>query len=140
MHMKNTLIAVSLAGLAVLAAAAAFAQASAGVYTDAQATRGAAVFTGSHCIMCHGATLAGSDQAPPLAGDAFMANWTGQSLGDLATRIHTTMPGDNPGSLTDAQVADVVAYILQQNKFKSGAKEFPTDAAGQSAITLDAKP
>jgi mono/diheme cytochrome c family protein len=136
--MKKILIAASATGLAMLAAAAlAQTVASAGVFTDAQATRGAAAFTGSHCVMCHGATLAGSDQAPPLAGDAFLANWVGQSLGDLAMRIHTTMPGDNPGSLTDAQVADVIAYILQQNKFKAGPKEFPADNASQNPINLD---
>jgi mono/diheme cytochrome c family protein len=70
----------------------------------------------------------------------FLANWVGSSLGDLATRIHTTMPADNPGSLSDAQVADVVAYILQQNKYKSGANELPADNAAQSAITLDQLP
>jgi hypothetical protein len=50
------------------------------------------------------------------------------------------MPQDNPGSLTDAQVADVIAYILQQNTYKTGTAEIPADNAGQSAITLDEKP
>ena len=130
--------------LAVIAAAAAWAQTatttSAGVYTAAQASRGASVYTANHCVMCHGPDLTGSDSTPPLAGNMFLADWVGQSLGDLATRIHTTMPQDNPGSLSDAEVADVIAYILQQNKYPVGTKEIPTDAAGQGAITLDQKP
>jgi mono/diheme cytochrome c family protein len=142
--MNSNLAVAVFIGLALTASAAAFAQGGAmvsdGVYTDAQAARGLAVYTGNHCVMCHGPALTGSDTVPPLAGNVFLANWVGQSLGELATRIHTTMPQDNPGSLSDAQVADVVAYILQQNKYKAGAKEIPADNAGQSAITLDEKP
>jgi S-disulfanyl-L-cysteine oxidoreductase SoxD len=137
---KHIAIAAALAGLGVAAAWAQGPTVSTGVYTDAQAARGAAVYAGNHCVMCHGPQLTGSDSVPPLAGNIFLANWVGQSLGDLATRIHTTMPQDNPGSLSDPQVADVVAYILQQNKYKTGAKELPPDNAGQSAIILDDKP
>ena len=135
---------IALAGLAIFASAAAFAQGgamvSAGAYTAAQAARGQAVYTANHCVMCHGPALAGNDSVPALSGSGFIGNWAGQTLGDLATRIHTTMPADNPGSLSDAQVADVIAYILQQNQYKTGPKEIPTDNAGQTAITLDEKP
>ena len=141
--MNRFIAAGAVLGL-LFAASAAFAQGGAmvseGAYTDAQAARGQAVYAGNHCVMCHGPALAGSDSIPPLAGAAFVSNWAGQSLGDLATRIHATMPQDNPGSLSDTQVADVLAYILQQNKYKAGAKEIPADNAGQSAITLDDKP
>src|ERR1700722_3099328 len=127
-------IGLAVAALALIASATALAQSatttSAGVYTVTQASRGAAIYTANHCVMCHGPDLTGSDSTPPLAGNMFLADWVGQSLGDVATRIRTTMPADNPGSLSDAQVADVMAYILQQNKYPVGTKEIPTDAAG----------
>jgi hypothetical protein len=37
---------------------------------------------------------------PPLTGGAFMANWDGLTLGDLAERIRNTMPLNAPGSLS----------------------------------------
>jgi hypothetical protein len=39
------------------------------------------------------------------------------------------MPQDDPGSLTPAQYADVVAYILQINGVTPGDRELPPDAA-----------
>ena len=37
-----------------------------GVYTDAQADQGAAVYK-THCVSCHGDTMAGGEQVPALA-------------------------------------------------------------------------
>jgi len=107
-----------------------------GVFTADQATQGKTVFDGK-CAMCHGAELSGGEMAPALAGASFVANWTGQSLGDLFTRIHTTMPANDPGSLNNAEAAQVLAYILSFNQFPAGATPLPTDEAalGQIAIT-----
>jgi len=67
----------------------------------------------------------------------FISNWSGQSLGDLFTRIHTTMPQNDPGSLNNAEVAQVLAYILSYNQIPAGATPLPTDdaALGQIGIT-----
>jgi mono/diheme cytochrome c family protein len=125
--------------LIFLSAPSAFAQdVKTGAYTAAQATRGQAEFA-AHCAACHGPELAGSDMAPALQGPGFVANWSGQTVGDLATRIHTTMPMDNPGSLNGKQVADVVAYILQQNSYPAGKTEIPTGADAQGKIAITAK-
>ena len=51
-----------------------------GVYTGTQADEGQKVYT-QKCAMCHGVTLAGNGQNPPLAGDQFMQNWTGADAG-----------------------------------------------------------
>ncbi len=52
-------------------AAAVLAQASRsvwdGVYTDAQAKRGEALFA-ENCVTCHGPALEGDGEAPPLSG------------------------------------------------------------------------
>ena len=43
-----------------------------GVFSDAQATRGQALYA-QRCAGCHGPTLGGA-QAPPLTGDALVRN------------------------------------------------------------------
>src|SRR5580765_8743995 len=92
-----------------------------GVYTDAQAARGAAVYK-EKCASCHGPTLGGS-LAPPLAGDAFAATWGGP-LSAIVDKIQATMPAnEGMGTLTRAQAADVVAFILQTSKFPAGRAE-----------------
>ena len=50
-------------------------------------------------------------------------------LSDLFERIHATMPGDAPGSLKPAEVADAIAFILSKDGFPAGQTELPSDAA-----------
>jgi mono/diheme cytochrome c family protein len=107
-----------------------------GVFSADQAATGKTVFD-NKCAVCHGAELSGGEMSPPLAGGAFVANWSGQTLGDLFTRIHTTMPANDPGSLNNAETAQVMAYILSFNQFPAGSTVLPSDDAslGQIAIT-----
>lgn len=63
--------------------------------------------------------------AGALAGDAFVAMWDGRSLEDLFTRIQTTMPFDNPGSVSNTATREIVAFLLQANKFPPGQTELP---------------
>ncbi len=107
-----------------------------GVYTQAQADRGKALF-GQNCAKCHGETLAGMDEIPPLSGSHFMADWETQSVADLVQRIHNTMPLDNPGALSNASSTDVVAYLLSQNQIPAGTTELPVDASMQSQLRID---
>ena len=95
-----------------------------GVYTEAQATRGAALFD-RECAGCHGAEGAGGSMAPALVGATFSSNYDGQMLGDLFERNRTTMPVGKEGALSGQQVADITAYMLQVNKFPAGATELP---------------
>ena len=97
-----------------------------GVYTAAQADRGAAVYT-QDCANCHGAGLEGADMSPALAGAAFMASWNDLSLGDLFERIRISMPADRPGTMTRQQMADVIAHLLRANRFPAGATELPLE-------------
>ena len=109
-----------------------------GVFSADQAATGKTLFD-SKCAICHGADLNGGEMSPPLAGGAFVANWSGQTLGDLFTRIHTTMPANDPGSLSNAETATILAYILSFNKFPAGTTPLPSDDAGLSAIALTAE-
>ena len=63
-----------------------------GVFTDAQAARGQALY-GKRCASCHGDALKGA-QAPPLVGDVFVSHWQTQPLSELVNKIRNTMPAD----------------------------------------------
>jgi len=109
-----------------------------GVYTEQQATRGKIQYV-DHCSACHQTELQGSDLAPPLKGDDFVMKWSGSTLQDLFDTIATTMPGDAPGSLMPQVNADILAYVLQVNKFPAGHTELKPDAAALKAIALETK-
>ena len=98
-----------------------------GVYTEAQAARGAAAFD-KECAGCHGAEGVGGSMAPALLGPTFAANYDGQSVGDLFDRNKTTMPVGKEGGLSAQQVADITAYMLQVNKFPAGTTELPSQS------------
>jgi cytochrome c553 len=109
-----------------------------GVYSDGQAARGQASYKTS-CASCHGETLTGSGaQNPPLAGQDFTANWTGQTLDDLFEKIQTSMPADRPGALSRGTNADILAYILKVNKLPAGKNELPGDAEALKQIQFEA--
>ena len=88
------------------------------VYSDAQATRGQQLYQ-KDCVTCHGAALEGVI-GPPLAGDGFLAVWSGRSIGDLVTKIEQTMPPGQPGSVSPTQAIDLAAFILRSGKFAAG--------------------
>jgi len=67
-----------------------------GVYTEAQAKRGEAIYF-ERCVRCHGpALMGGTDGAGPLTGPTFNGNWNGVPLGQMLDRVRTTMPLDKP--------------------------------------------
>jgi quinoprotein glucose dehydrogenase len=107
-----------------------------GVYTQAQADRGKTLFS-ANCAKCHGETLAGMDEIPPLQGPHFMADWQSETIAGLVQRIHNTMPLDNPGALSNASSTDVVAYLMSQNGIPAGTAELPVDSSVQSQIRID---
>ena len=109
-----------------------------GVYTAEQAQRGKAQYSQS-CATCHMDDLSGSGQALPLAGDAFMGTWEGQSVADLMGLIHDTMPQDKPGTLTPDQTLDTIAYLLQYNQFPAGKEELKNDPDELKTIIITKK-
>lgn len=103
-----------------------------GVYSDAQAARGAEIYK-VQCAGCHGDTLAGGS-APPLTGDAFVAKWRAQPLANLANKIRQTMPQGDPGSLGLQGSADVVAHVLKVGRFPAGATDLAAEEGAWKAI------
>lgn len=105
------------------------------VYSAAQAARGDTAYVKS-CARCHGASLGGADQSPPLAGASFLGNWNALPLSELHSRIKTTMPSDSIGVLDGKLVTDVIAYLLKANGFPEGARELSTNTDSLAEIEL----
>ena len=112
-----------------------------GVFTEAQAARGRQVYSGA-CGLCHGRRLNGAPDdpdmvsTPPLARARFLRVWAGRSLATLLAYTRLTMPEDNPGSLTEQEYVDVVAYMLSMSRMPAGADELPPDARSLAHIVI----
>jgi mono/diheme cytochrome c family protein len=113
--------------------------ASSGVYTAAQAARGADVYT-AKCASCHGDDLSGTGTAPALAGGDFLTLWTAQPMAALFDKIQTSMPSDQPGTLIPQQTADLIAFFLRSNKYPVGQTELPADKDHLKQIMFDNPP
>jgi len=109
-----------------------------GVYTEAQAKRGEGIYK-EQCAQCHGDMLEGSGPMPPLSGPDFAKNWSGKTVADLFEKTHSSMPATAPGSLTEQQTADILAYVFSQAKYPAGSAELATSVEPLKQIMLDAK-
>jgi S-disulfanyl-L-cysteine oxidoreductase SoxD len=103
-----------------------------GVYTAAQAKRGQAVYE-SKCAGCHRADLGGFS-GPPLKGDLFMDRWREFHLNVLYDLVKSTMPANNPASLSETAYLDIQAYLLQANEIPPGTKELKPDVVGNTLL------
>ena len=125
-----TILVSAAAGIWVLSAIYAAASQTqtiwSGVYSEAQAYRGEKV-ADTTCIGCHGPKLDGGDSGPKLVGDAFMANWSSQSVGVFFDWVREAMPAEAPGTLSRADTAAVIAYILQLNKVPAGKQDLSVE-------------
>jgi len=101
-----------------------------GVYSDAQATRGAMSF-GQSCAGCHALTAEGR---APLVGDAFWKSFQQKTVGELLEFVSTYMPNGTPGSLSKSTYADIVALMLKSNGFRAGKTELEPSAIGDVQI------
>jgi hypothetical protein len=63
-------------------------------------------------------TLPYSDPLERLAFERLL--FTSNSLRALYSRIISTMPSDNPGTLEEKTVLDIVAYLLERTAFPAG--------------------
>jgi S-disulfanyl-L-cysteine oxidoreductase SoxD len=100
----------------------------AGVYTAAQADRGADVYAGM-CRSCH--------SPASHTGVTFAKWWKGRTLAELFVYVSERMPKNDPGSLAPEQYADVVAYLLKLNAMPPGPAELAPDSAALAAVRID---
>jgi cytochrome c5 len=109
-----------------------------GVYTPEQAKRGLAVYTET-CERCHGKSLEGNNEgATPLTGPEFTSAWGRSTVGALFNRIRTSMPDDDPGSVSPEDAAAAIAYILSYNKYPEGKTELPHESEPLKKIKFEA--
>jgi mono/diheme cytochrome c family protein len=112
-----------------------------GVFTAEQARRGQIAYTGP-CDRCHGLKLDGAPDdpdmlpAPPVAGPKFLRNWNGRTLAALFEYTRATMPANNPGYLSDAEVADIVAYMLSASGLPAGDETLRPDLEVLASIAI----
>jgi alcohol dehydrogenase (cytochrome c) len=99
------------------------------LFTTQQALQGKMLYA-MRCAGCHGNQLQGG-AAGALAGPAFAAAWSVHgfagdwaksklTVDDLDFIIRTTMPKDAPGKMSAEDYTEVLAFILQENGYKSG--------------------
>ncbi len=88
---------------------------------DSLATQGMTEFA-ARCAGCHGGLLEGGTHAPPLVGTGFVAEWTGKKARALYSRIISTMPQDNPGTLTEAQALAITLFVFASNEIDLGSQ------------------
>ena len=109
-------------------------------YGAEQARRGKAVFANS-CASCHAidspARPVKAGDRIPLVGPEFLAKW--RTVGDLFSKVRSTMPADHMGQLRDNAFLDVVAYILQVNGESGGKKDLTADTAALHEMVLEEK-
>lgn len=94
-------------------------------FTTPQAIGGGANYQRS-CASCHGAQLEGFS-APALSGPNF--SWLERPVSEFHAYIKDMMPADAPGTLSDAQVSTIIAFIAQNNGMEAGATALTTDPA-----------
>jgi mono/diheme cytochrome c family protein len=100
-------------------------------YTNEQAVRGEQVYQ-TTCARCH----------PPgqLDGETFSVGWNERRVFDLFALLRNTMPQDKPGSLSDDEYIDVIAYLLQRNHIPAGSVALRPDTASLRDARIDVKP
>ena len=105
-----------------------------GVYTEAQAARGAPAF-GQSCAGCH---ALGPEGRAPLVGDPFWKSFAQKSVADLLEFVSVNMPNGTPGSLSQSTYADIVALMLKSNGFPAGTTELGRNTiAGVQIVPKD---
>lgn len=132
----HTAAAKLVAGACVTRAATVPMQGVPALYTKAQAEAGKQIFS-SKCVACHGANLQGT-AAPSVAGTDFLttAQHNGWTLAVIRTIVFTLMPLNSPASLSPAEGADVMAYLLASNCYPAGTTPFPAKEDASFANVL----
>ena len=102
---------------------------SAGVYTAAQAARGAETYAGM-CTGCH--------TPASHTGEVFTNAWNGRPVAELFGFIRAAMPKNEPGSLSPEEYVSIIAYLLKLNGMPAGKEALPADSLALDRIRVDA--
>ncbi|MEZ5291181.1 MAG: cytochrome c [Vicinamibacterales bacterium] len=101
-----------------------------GVYTSDQAAKGKALFA-EVCLTCH--------QPAKFTGAEFTRAYVGKPLSEISATM-AEMPQDNPGSLTAAEFATLIAYFLEMNEYPAGAAPLDGETSALRRIMVSPRP
>lgn len=101
-----------------------------GIYSKAQADGAKAQFE-KLCAECHPFKVADKKKPKdlPLGDEPFFEEWTGRPLSEMVNLIALTMPNDGSAVVSDEEALNLVAYILQKNGYRPGAKPLTKETA-----------
>jgi polar amino acid transport system substrate-binding protein len=108
------------------------------IYTEAQATQGKVDYF-QNCSMCHGALLDGQRggyPGPALKGADFADPSYDFHVDEIFRFVAKLMPAANPGTLSNDQNVAIMAFILQENGYPSGATELTYEGAMKSRVPI----
>lgn len=129
---KNTrIVRIAMLAVGLIAAAGATAETRTlndGVYTEAQAESGEALYA-QHCLLCHD-----TKYFRPI-----LKRWEGQPIGTLFTVIATSMPETNPGFLTLDEYTDILAYVLSLSRYAPGDTELTHEDGALDELIVEAR-
>ena len=92
---------------------------------------GAATFA-DKCSGCHGSDANGA-HGPALRGEQFWSQWEGKPLRKLYSRIISTMPQDDAGTLSEEETLGLVAFLTRLN---TGSAPNPPYASANDLNTV----
>lgn len=96
-----------------------------GVYTEAQAESGEALFE-QHCLVCHD-----KKYFRPV-----LKRWSGQPVATFYDVMTGSMPESNPGGLMDHEYVDILAYIFSRSRFPAGDADLEAGGDVLAGITI----
>lgn len=102
----------------------------AGVYSEVQAARGEIVYKAT-CLECH--------VPEDYTDEAFKSKFVGGTVFDMWDLIRSSMPQNNPGSLSNTEYTDVVAYLFKLNGLPAREADMPSAADSLKTIKVEAK-
>jgi len=94
---------------------------------DADAKTGAILFRDKGCAYCHGANLEGTKKAPALSEIRRDKDWTTEKMTDQILDGGQKMPPFRE-SLTDEEIAQLIAYLRAKNRPVAPPSANPTPA------------
>ena len=106
-----------------------------GIYTAEQAMRGRTEYMQA-CASCHAEDLRGKGTAPALVEESFAFQWEDMPVGELLERTRKLMPLDRPSSLSPQAYRDIIAFVLEANKFPAGQEELAAEPEALRGVLI----
>ena len=105
-----------------------------GIYTQIQNKRGEELYSGA-CAQCHGLRLNGAGEpdqppSPAIARATFLRKWEGKTVAELFTYVREVMPTDRPGTITDQQAINSIAYMFAVSDIPAGRQRVAPRSEG----------